>query len=114
MGSDQKIERERRWREHLAGWKSSGVSQAAYCHRQGLTQNDFSWWKRELARRDARTAAATTKPAFVPVRVVAQQRQDYPFELALRGGRVLRFEAGVDAAALRAVLEALEQERAAC
>lgn len=42
MVDDAKIERERRWRGHLAAWKSSGLSQAAYCRRQGLTQNDFS------------------------------------------------------------------------
>ena len=111
MGSDAKIERERLWRGHLAAWKSSALSQAAYCRRHGLTQNDFSWWKRELARRDARTAAAVpvaTNPTFVPVRMVARQTQDYPFELALCGGRVLRFDAGVDAVALSRVVRELE------
>jgi hypothetical protein len=110
MVSDQRSKREQRWRRQLAAWKSSGVSQAEYCRRQGLTQTDFSRWKRELARRDARAAAAVTAtPTFVPVRVAGLQPQAYAYELALRGGRVLRFEAGVDAAALGAVVRELER-----
>lgn len=113
MGSDPKIERERRWRGHLTSWKGGGLSQAAYCRRHGLTQNDFSWWKRELARRDARLATtAAVTPSFVPVRMAGLQTQMYAFELALRGGRVLRFEAKVDLAALGTVVR--ELERCAC
>ena len=102
MADGAKIDRERLWRGHLAAWKSGGVSQAAYCRRHGLTQNDFSWWKREIFRRDERVAA----PAFVPVSVM--QAASYSFELSLRGGRVLRFDSGVDAVALGAVLRVLE------
>jgi len=110
MAIESKIEREQRWRGHLAGWKSSGLSQAAYCRRERLTQNDFSWWKRELARREERLALSA--PAFVPVRMSALQTQGYPFELALRGGRVLRFDADVDTGALSRVVR--ELERCAC
>ena len=110
MDGNAKNERERHWRGHLAAWQKCGLSQAAYCRQLGLKQCDFSWWKRDLARRDAGkapTVAAT--PAFVPVRVVARQTQDYPFELVLCGGRVLRFEAGVEAPALCAVVRELER-----
>ena len=110
MARETKAERERRWRGHLVTCKTSGLSQAEYCRQLGLTQNDFSWWKREMARRDAKTAVPS--PAFVPVRMTAPQTQGYPFELALQGGHLLRFAAGIDAAALGMIVR--ELERGAC
>ena len=74
MGFDAKVERERKWREHVRAWQSSGLSQAAYCRQHGLTQNDFSWWKREIARR---TVAAA--PTFVPVCIAAPPTQSIRF-----------------------------------
>ena len=106
MAGEARIERERHWRKHLSAWAGSGGSQAAYCRRHGLTENDFSCWKREIARRDR--LASDAPPAFVPVQIATTENISYAFELALRGGRVLRFDAGVDAAALDAVLRVLE------
>lgn len=99
-----KVDRERKWRGHLAAWLKGGLSQAAYCRQHGLTQNDFSWWKREIARR---TVAAA--PTFVPVSVAPRPNNLYAYELALRGGRVLRFDGHVDPAALGAVVRELER-----
>ena len=112
MGCDPKIERERKWRGHLAAWKTGGLSQAAYCRQHGLAQHDFSWWKRTIVQRDKR--AISSAPAFVPVRLTAVPAPCYPFELEVHGGRVLRFDARADPATLRALLAALEQERAGC
>ena len=105
MAMASKNERERQWRGQLATWQRSGLSQAAYCRQQGLTQADFSWWKGEIGRRDR---SKTTTPAFVPVRVSAPQAVPYVFEAALIGGRVLRFDARIDPATLNAVVRVLE------
>lgn len=110
MAKETKAERERRWRGHLVACKTSGLSQAEYCRQRGLTQNYFSWWKRETVRRDA--ISAQSAPAFIPVRMTAPQTQGYPFELALRGGRLMRFAAGIDVAALGMIVR--ELERGAC
>ena len=99
---------------HLAAWKSSGLSQAAYCRQHGLTQNDFSRWKREVSRRDNNAQPAIPAAAFVPVRVTGMQAPGYPFERELRGGRVLRFDARADMTVLRSVLAALGEERSGC
>ena len=110
MGGGAKMERELKWRRHLAVWQKSGLSQAAYCRQQGLTQNDFSWWKREIAGR-----AVATGQRFVPVQIAAPPRTaSYAFELELRGGRMLRFDGCVDPAALNAVVRVLEAEAAPC
>ena len=107
MGVDAKVERERVWREHVRAWQKSGLSQAAYCRRHALQQADFSWWKSEIGRRDELTSMAA-EPAFVPVNVGLPQTAAYAFELELCGGRVLRFDARIDPAALNAVVRVLE------
>ena len=104
MDGDAKTERVRRWRGHLAAWRTSGLSQAAYCRQHGLTQNDFSWWKREIGRR-----AVAAAPAFVPVSIAHPPGNSYTFEVSLRSGRVLRFDGRVEPAELGAVVRALEE-----
>lgn len=103
MDGDAKTGRERRWRGHLAAWSRSGLSQAAYCRQHGLTPNDFSWWKREIARRTVVTAAT-----FVPVSIAQSPENPYAFEVSLRGGRTLSFDGRVDPEALNAVVSVLE------
>lgn len=105
MANEAKIERELQWREHLESWRKSGLTQADYCRQHKLLQGDFSWWKSELARRDAGAGP------FIPVRVPEAppaREPGYSFELVMAGGRVLRFDAGVNAAVLGAVVRALE------
>ena len=109
MGGGAKVEREWKWRGHLAAWGKSGLSQAAYCRQHGLTQNDFSWWKRRIAGR-----AVASAHAFMPVHIAAPPRNPYSFEVSLRGGRVLRFDGRVDPAALNAVVRVLEAEADPC
>ena len=39
------------WREHIEGWSASGLSQAEYCRRNGISLSSFYYWKRRLDRR---------------------------------------------------------------
>jgi hypothetical protein len=71
-----------------------------------LVANDFSRWKGELAHREALTAKMA--PTFIPVQVAAAAEPSYAFEVALRGGRLLRFGARVEMATLGALARALE------
>ncbi len=36
------------WREHIAKWRTSGLSQAAYCREVGVSYKSFGYWKRRL------------------------------------------------------------------
>ena len=36
------------WRRHVEAWRESGLSQAAYCHQQGLNRKTFSVWTRRV------------------------------------------------------------------
>jgi hypothetical protein len=36
------------WHEHVAKWRTSGLSQAAYCREAGVSNRTFGYWKRRL------------------------------------------------------------------
>ena len=36
------------WCRHVEAWRESGLSQAAYCHQQGLNRKTFSVWTRRV------------------------------------------------------------------
>ena len=46
------------WKEHLSNWKTSDISQAAYCRKHGLSIKTFGRWKNKLS---------STKSSFVEV-----------------------------------------------
>lgn len=114
--------KERRWRRVMARWRRSGMTARAFCLAQQFKESAFYWWRRELARRDriqgtlannhfkdpqAKMARGrSTKPTFVPLRVVNDPSAD--IEVVLRGGRVLRLRPGFDEGTLRQVIGILE------
>jgi hypothetical protein len=59
-------ERERYWQAHRVAWQSSGLSQRAYCQREGLSFSAFGYW-----RSRGKAMAQAPLPAFVPVLIEA-------------------------------------------
>lgn len=119
--------RREHWRELMERWRAGGLSQAEFCRRRGIPAWKFTWWKKRLGAEGAvaqglrmtrrrtpnrvgRRRGMDRGAAFVPVQVVAAPSAG-DLELTLRGGRVLRFGADVEAARLTAIVAALE---AAC
>ncbi len=102
--------REQHWRGIFSDWKASGSSISAFCRTRKVTEASFYYWRRELADRGHRVGQgatapiSATKPAFVPIRVVATE----PIEVVVRSGQVLRVGTTFDPAHLRAVVAALE------
>jgi transposase-like protein len=94
------------WQKRLADFHASGLSIRGFCRAHGLHESAFYFWRRELARRQRRPAkrAASSKPMFMPIRVVA----GVPLEVVLRSGQVVRVAAGFEATHLQAVVAALE------
>ena len=45
---------EQMWREHVAGWRASGLSVAAYARRAGLSAVTLGSWKRRMGGSEAR------------------------------------------------------------
>jgi hypothetical protein len=94
----------------LAEMSASGLSTREFASRKGLDPQRLWAWARKLGE-------ATTErepPAFIEVvqRVSAPleevQRGGAPVEVVLRSGIVLRVDEGVNAIALRRIVDALE------
>jgi len=102
--------KERFWRRMLAGWKTSGLTIRAYCHRQGLAEASFYTWRRQLAARQRRDQASTpaTLPLFVPVDVEDGVAAAV-LEVVLVGNRTIRVRPGFDRSTLAQVLALLEE-----
>jgi hypothetical protein len=122
------------WEDVVQRWKESGQSVRGYCLAQGLRESAFFSWRRELARRNQATTAASQPPpqpprvapaepsprrqpsrhrgtpSFLPVRVVspAVEEPRGGLEIAWSNGRVLRVSPGVDRQTLADVLAVLE------
>lgn len=111
------------WRRALADQLASSLTQNEYCRQHGLNANNFSWWKREIARRDeqklAKKVAVSPAPAFVQI---AQ-----PTEVNLRSGEssngkviaeidlsagTLRIFASINKQALQEIFAALRESPA--
>jgi transposase len=111
-------DREQFWRDHIAGWKSSGLSLRLYSEEQGLKAGTLSYWSSRLKAQSAEAPAPSSGPeaTFLAVRVaeptVAMPMPEPPderIELALPGGRVVRVGRGFDAATLDRLLEVVER-----
>ena len=98
--STRKRAREEYWRGQIVAQGDSGLTVKRFCQRQGVSEHSFYGWRKRLRAQ---------KPAlrFALVEPVPQPACAAPLELVLASGERLRIGAGVDAATIRAVLEAL-------
>ncbi len=96
--------RVRYWKQHIEGWKSSGLSQRRYCEREGIAVSTLQWWCRRL-----RENGRAETPRFVPVAVpaIADARNE-PIEVMLLSGRRLRLAAPRDETELARLVRLLE------
>jgi len=75
------------WRQRVAQWQRSGLSQEVFCQRHGVAYSTFQAWRRRLHERSAldvrgaQPEAESVGRAFIPVRV---KRSGEPVESAQR------------------------------
>jgi transposase len=111
------VDRESFWRDHIAGWKSSGLSLRAYSEPHGVKAGTLSYWSSRLKPRPADTTAASAGgTTFLTVRVAepalaVSEPADERIEVVLSGGHVVRIGRGFDSGALERLLEVLERRR---
>ena len=55
-------DREQFWRDHVAGWKSSGLSLRLYSEEHGLKAGTLGYWNSRLKARAADTPASSAGP----------------------------------------------------
>ena len=59
------------WRQHIAQWQASGLSQAGYCRQHELATHPFSYWKCKFLMESEPVAPEPTG-GFARVQRVAQ------------------------------------------
>ncbi len=94
------------WRERLERQKRSGISIAAFCRREGVSQPSFYQWRRRLAATPSARDGAADRPWFVPVQVADELSASGGVEIDLPGGAVVRLPAGAAPELVIAAIEA--------
>ena len=63
------LPRQQFWSQHIDAWRSSGLSQAAYCREHQLRPNQLTYWKRRLFTPPevAQSQSNTPHSTFVPL-----------------------------------------------
>ena len=111
-------DREHFWRDHVAGWKSSGLSLRLYSEQHGLKAGTLGYWNSRLKAQaaDALTSSAGPEAAatFLAVHVAepavsVPEPRDEGVELVLPGGYVVRIGRGFDAVTLDRLLDVVER-----
>lgn len=113
-------DREQTWREIMARWRESGLSQQAFCEREQFKLTTFQYWRRELKRRDGQqestkdgagelktSALRNPVPLFVPVEI-AESQSASACEIVLGDGLVIRFPTPCDPGHIAQVVKTLE------
>jgi len=128
MGRDLALERA--WRKRLGDYERSGLTIRQFCEQEGLVAHQFSWWRSELKRRDAKSTSmdkrgsnkksalqtrsdnqplTKTSQRFVPVEIQPSPRGAASIEIVLDQPPRLTVSPGFDAELLREVVRVLEQ-----
>ena len=72
---------------HLAHWKSSGLTQAAFCQAHGIKPHIFSYYKKKFSS----TATPVQRSShLIPVRLVADEVPPAPNSSLTSGSGVIR------------------------
>ncbi|MCP4607538.1 MAG: hypothetical protein GY845_02320 [Planctomycetes bacterium] len=50
------------WKQHIESWRSSGMTQSAYCRHHELKSHQFVYWKKRFVQTDSGIT-------FVPVKI---------------------------------------------
>lgn len=93
----------------VAAWESSGLPQAVFARRRGVSAQRLSYWRLRLGQR----GTATSVPGFVEIPPTVSSRTGAVFVEVGRGIRV-QVERGFDPDLLGAVVAALAKPGAGC
>lgn len=117
--------REQTWREIMARFEQTGLSQQAFCEQEQIKLTAFGYWRRELKRRDRQRESAkpigalscevkpssstpnTQAPLFVPVQV-SQAPPAPVWEIGLSDGLVIRIPSACDLEQVAMLVRTLE------
>jgi transposase-like protein len=100
------IEQRHFWRRALEARRKSGLSIAAFCKKEGISETAYYYWRRKLA---GGVLKAKEKSPSDFLEVVLPGSHNAALELVFSGGHRLRIHPGADQKTLSQVLSALRQ-----
>ena len=78
------------WFRYVSEWKTSNLSQAEFCRQKNLQPGSFSYWKRQVDKKEKPQTKNPPVPEFSPVSVIAANILEKTIELNLPYGMVLK------------------------
>ena len=100
------IEQRQFWQTAIEARRKSGLSIAAFCKKEGLSEAAYYYWRRKLAGGVCK-AKEKSPPDFLEV--VLAGSNNAALELVFSGGHTLRIHPGADQKNLSQVLSTLKQ-----
>jgi len=100
------IEQQQFWRMAIETRRESGLSVAAFCKKEGISEAAYYYWRRKLAGGIPKSKEKSS-PEFLEV--VLPGNNGMVLELVLSSGNTLRINHGADNKTLSRVLSALRQ-----
>jgi transposase-like protein len=99
---ERAVTKAEQWRDRMAAFKQSGMSVRQFCKENGIAEHSFYGWRKRLQQSGPVRFALVDRGG-----ATEEQMCEATLELVFRSGERLRIGNGVDASALRTVLEAL-------
>jgi hypothetical protein len=103
--SEASRKRRKFWENHLGGWRASGLCQAGYCRKHGLSNKSFVYWKKRLTAARAEISLVEV-PRLQSTPVLSPLR---PLRLMLGNRYGIEIERGFDEETLDRLLRVLEK-----
>jgi transposase len=100
--------KEQFWRRELESWRQSGLRQAEYQRKHGLTKNAFTYWKLKLLGSSRNEATLVAVPRRV-VRAAKELGSGGGIRLRLTGGYVVELGQDFPTRTLDRLLTVLER-----
>jgi hypothetical protein len=97
-------QRRKFWENHLRDWEASGLSQAGYCRKHGLSHKSFVYWKKRLMPAGVAVSLVEV-PRFQSTSIVVPSR---PLRLMFGNRYGIEIERGFDEQTLNRLLRVLE------
>jgi hypothetical protein len=101
MKASVKTRSQRLWKEHSNSWRESGLSQKAYCEREGISYRSFVYHHNRLKNRSKKAPVQFIEAKPAPVVI---NNQVSGLQLILPNGIRIGIGADIKAALLQTVL----------
>lgn len=97
------------WRRHVDAWRESGLSQAEYSRRHGVSVKALWYWKRRFEKEQNPSAAAPVIVAVQPSQLPPREKAYAPLMLYLQSGLRVEVCGDFDPAVLAKLVRTVER-----